>query len=126
MDAKYSACPRDLTWIVDSGTYSRLLGLSEFLAMEKVGALATAQTSQIGFADGAMVAVTPEMLLTDTNGKMNSTTPTNNVKGTALSVYCPGRGLSPPDRRASGTGQLRHRCSHPLRHLTKPGVNHSR
>lgn len=90
MDAKYSARPSDLAWIVDSGTYSRLLGLSEFLTMEKAGALATAQTGQIGFADGAMVAVTPEMPLTDTNGKVNSTTPANNVKGTALCIYRPG------------------------------------
>lgn len=90
MDAKYAARPGDLTWIVDSGTYAKLLGLSEFLTMEKAGALATAMTGQIGFADGASVVVTPEMPLTDTNGKVNSTTPANNVKGTALCVYRPG------------------------------------
>ena len=91
MDARYSARPSDLAWIVDSGTYAKLLSLSEFLTMEKAGALATAQTGQIGFADGAPVVVTPEMPLTDgANGKVNSTTPANNTKGTALCVYRPG------------------------------------
>jgi HK97 family phage major capsid protein len=91
MDARYSARPSDLAWIVDSGTYAKLLSLSEFLTMEKAGALATAQTGQIGFADGAPVVVTPEMPLTDgANGKVNNTTPANNTKGTALCVYRPG------------------------------------
>ena len=59
--------------------------------MEKAGALATAQTGQIGFADGSPVFVSAEMPLTDAaNGKINSSTPANNTKGTALCVYRPG------------------------------------
>ncbi|MCA0457848.1 MAG: phage major capsid protein [Chloroflexi bacterium] len=91
MAAQYSARPNDLAWIVDSGTYAKLLGLGEFLTMEKAGALATAQTGQIGFADGAPVIVSSEMALSDgANGKVNFTTPANNTKGTALCVYRPG------------------------------------
>ncbi|MBA3870376.1 MAG: phage major capsid protein, partial [Anaerolineae bacterium] len=91
MAAQYSARPNDLAWIVDGGTYAKLLGLSEFLTMEKAGALATAQTGQIGFADGAPVIVSSEMAMSDgANGKVNFTTPANNTKGTALCVYRPG------------------------------------
>jgi len=91
MAAQYSARPNDLAWIVDSSAYAKLLGLSEFLTMEKAGALATAQTGQIGFADGAPVIVSAEMALSDgANGKVNFTTPANNTKGTALCVYRPG------------------------------------
>jgi HK97 family phage major capsid protein len=91
MDPKYSSRPSDLAWLVDGGTYAKLLGLTEFLTMEKAGALATAQTGQIGFMDGAPVFVSAEMALSDgANGKVNSTTPANNTKGTALCVYRPG------------------------------------
>jgi HK97 family phage major capsid protein len=91
MDPKYSTRPGDLAWIVDGGTYAKLLGLNEFLTMEKAGAMATAITGQIGFADGAPVIVSAEMPLTDgANGRVNSTTPANNTKGTALCVYRPG------------------------------------
>lgn len=90
MDPKYSSRPSDLAWLVDGGTYAKLLGLTEFLTMEKAGALATAQTGQIGFMDGAPVFVSPEMPLTDgANGKVSTTT-ANNTKGTALCVYRPG------------------------------------
>lgn len=91
MAAQYSARPTDLAWIVDSTAYAKMLSLSEFLTMEKAGALATAQTGQIGFADGAPVLVSAEMPLTDgANGKVNNTTPANNTKGTALCIYRPG------------------------------------
>ena len=91
MAPKYAARPSDLAWIVDGGTYATFLGMSEFLTMEKAGPLATAQTGQIGFADGAPVIVSAEMPLTDgADGKVNSATPANNTKGTALCVYRPG------------------------------------
>ncbi len=89
MPSKYSARPNDLAWIVDGGTYSKLLGLSEFLTMDKAGSLATAITGQIGFMDGAPVLVSAEMPLTEADGKV-SNTPGNNTKGTALCVYRPG------------------------------------
>jgi hypothetical protein len=91
MDPRYSARPGDLAWICDGGTYAKLLGLTEFLTMEKAGALATALTGQIGYADGAPVIVSAEMPLSDgADGKVNSTTPANNTKGTAICVYRPG------------------------------------
>lgn len=91
MDPRYSARPGDLAWICDGGTYAKLLGLTEFLTMEKAGALATALTGQIGYADGAPVIVSAEMPLTDgADGKVNSSAPASNTKGTAICVYRPG------------------------------------
>jgi HK97 family phage major capsid protein len=89
MSPQYAARPTDLAWIVDTGSYAKLLGLSEFLTMEKAGPMATAQTGQIGFMDGAPVIVSAEMALAAANGKVSTTVP-NNVKGTALCVYRPG------------------------------------
>ncbi len=89
MQSKYSARPSDLAWLVDGGTYAQLLGLSEFLTMDKAGALATAQTGQIGFIDGIPVFITAEMPLTMSDGKVNTASGTND-RGTALCVYRPG------------------------------------
>ncbi|MYD37777.1 MAG: phage major capsid protein [Chloroflexi bacterium] len=87
MPSKYAARPTDLAWLVDSGTYAALLSLGEFLTMDKAGALATAQTGQIGFIDGIPVFVSAEMPLTEASGKVGSGT---NNKGQALCVYRPG------------------------------------
>ncbi|MGJ3238801.1 MAG: phage major capsid protein [Anaerolineae bacterium] len=89
MQSKYSARLQDLAWIVDGGTYAQLLGLSEFLTMDKAGALATAQTGQIGFIDGIPVFISAEMPLTMSDGKINTVTGTND-RGTAVCVYRPG------------------------------------
>lgn len=83
---KYSARPGDLAWIVDGGTYAKLLSISEFLTMDKAGPLATAQTGQIGFIDGIPVFVSAEMPLTEADGKVASA----NDRGTAVCVYRPG------------------------------------
>lgn len=87
MAGKYSARPTDLAWIVDSGTYASLLGISEFLTMDKAGPLATAQTGQIGFVDGIPVYVSAEMPLTEADGKIGGGT---NDRGQAVCVYRPG------------------------------------
>ena len=87
---RYSARPSDLVWIVDGGSYAKFLAISEFLTMDKAGAAATAQSGQIGFADGVPVVVSAEMPLTDgSNGKVSGTA-SNNTRGTALCVYRPG------------------------------------
>jgi HK97 family phage major capsid protein len=86
MPSRYAARPSDLAWIVDSTTYSQLLGLSEFLTMDKAGPLATAQTGQIGYMDGAPVVISAEMPMTSSDG----TTGATNDQGTALCVYRPG------------------------------------
>ena len=87
MPGKYAARPTDLAWLVDSGTYSALLGLSEFLTVDKAGPLATAQTGQIGFVDGIPVFVSAEMPLTQADGKVATS---SNTKGQAVCVYRPG------------------------------------
>ena len=87
MAGKYAARPSDLAWLVDSGTYSALLGLSEFLTVDKAGPLATAQTGQIGFVDGIPVFVSAEMPLTEADGKVGRS---SNTKGQAVCVYRPG------------------------------------
>ena len=89
--ARYAARPSELAWIVDGGSYAKLLGLSEFLTMEKAGPLATARSGQIGIMDGAPVIVSAEMPLSDgAAGKVNGTSATSNTKGTALCVARPG------------------------------------
>ncbi|MDX1994181.1 MAG: phage major capsid protein [bacterium] len=88
MTTRYAARPADLAWVVDGNTYAKLLGLSEFLTMDKAGALATAMTGQIGFVDGIPVFMSAEMPLTDADGKVTSAG--SNTKGTALCVYRPG------------------------------------
>ena len=87
MPGKYAARPTDLAWIVDSGTYAKLLGIDEFLTMDKAGPLATAQTGQIGLVDGIPVYVSAEMPLTEADGKIGGGT---NDRGQALCVYRPG------------------------------------
>lgn len=87
MAHKYSVNPANLGWIVDGGTYAKLLGLEQFLTMDKAGALATALTGQIGYVDGAPVLVSAAMPLTQADGKANAT---GNTKGQALCVYRPG------------------------------------
>lgn len=89
MQTKYSARPSELAWIVDGGTYAQLLGLDEFLTMDKAGPMATAQTGQIGFIDGIPVFISAEMPLTMSDGKVNVASGTND-RGTAICVYRPG------------------------------------
>jgi hypothetical protein len=72
---------------VDSGTYAQLLNLPEFLTLDKAGALATAQTGQIGFIDGIPVFTSAELPMTDDTGVVAAS---GNDKGTALCVYRPG------------------------------------
>ncbi len=88
MASKYAARPGDLAWIVDGGTYAQLLGLEQFLTMDKAGAQATAMTGQIGFVDGIPVLLSAEMPLTNVDGAV--TLGETNDKGTALCVYRPG------------------------------------
>lgn len=87
MAHRYSVNPANLAWIVDGGSYAKLLGLEQFLTMDKAGALATALTGQIGYVDGAPVLVSAAMPLTQADGKANAT---GNTKGQALCVYRPG------------------------------------
>jgi HK97 family phage major capsid protein len=90
MPTRYAARPSDLAWIVDGSTYAKLLGLTEFLTMDKAGPHATALTGQIGYADGAPVLLSAEMPdKVASSGKVSSTGG-NNTKGSAVCVYRPG------------------------------------
>jgi HK97 family phage major capsid protein len=84
MAYKYSARPQELAWLVDGGTYAKLLSIAEFVTMDKAGALATAQTGQIGFLDGIPVLASSAMPLTEADGKVGAGP---NNRGTALCVY---------------------------------------
>ncbi len=88
MAHKYSVNPRNLAWIVDGGTYAKLLALEQFLTMDKAGPQATALTGQIGAVDGIPVLVSAAMPLTDADGKI--TIAGTNNKGQAVCVYRPG------------------------------------
>jgi HK97 family phage major capsid protein len=83
-----AARPSDLAWIVDGNTYAKLLGLSEFLTMDKAGIHATALTGQLGFIDGIPVLASAELGLTGTDGKFE--VGGSNTKGSAVLVYRPG------------------------------------
>jgi HK97 family phage major capsid protein len=87
MAHKYSINPANLAWIADGGSYAKLLGLDEFLTMDKAGPHATAMSGQIGFVDGAPVLVSAAMPLTMADGKVNAT---GNTKGQIMCVYRPG------------------------------------
>ena len=78
----------DLAWIVDPNTYAALLGLSEFITMDKAGAHATALTGQLGFVDGIPLLVCPDLPLTTASGGVEIGE--TNDKGTAICVYRPG------------------------------------
>ncbi|MCS7072218.1 MAG: phage major capsid protein, partial [Anaerolinea sp.] len=84
---RYAARPADLAWIVDSATYARLLGLTEYVTVDKGGPTATAITGQIGLLDGSPVLVSPEMPLATSTGRVGAS---GNVTGTAICVYRPG------------------------------------
>lgn len=73
---------------MDGNTYARMLDMEQFLTMDKAGALATAQTGQIGFVDGIPVFLSAEMPLTNAGGTI--TIGGTNDKGSALCVYRPG------------------------------------
>ena len=73
---------------VNPETEGKLLGLDEFITMDKAGNGATAQTGQIGFIDRIPVLVTDQMPLTDADGKV--TAAGNSVsRGTLVMAYAP-------------------------------------
>ena len=77
----YGMRPQDLVAATDYATYIKLLGLSEFLTIDKAGPLATAQKGVLGFMDGIAVAVSNEMALTEADGKINTSSPSSTLFG---------------------------------------------
>jgi hypothetical protein len=73
---------------VNPETEGKLLGLDEFITVDKAGTAATAQTGTIGYIDRIPVLVTDQMPLTDADGKV--TAAGNAVsRGTLIMAYVP-------------------------------------
>lgn len=87
LDRAYSANPKNLVILTHAELYAKMLGLSEFITMDKAGDKATNLTGQIGIVDGAPVLVSAEFPLTDTAGKVPAA---GGTLGSALVVYRPG------------------------------------
>ena len=111
LPARHSARPSDLVWLVDGGTFARLLNITEFLTMDKAGPHATAMTGQIGLVDGIPVLVSAELPLTEADGKVGGGT---NDRGTALCVYRPGWVVGYRRRIAVGVEYLPYTDSYQL------------
>lgn len=120
LPTRYAARPSDLAWVVDGGTYARLLSLSEFLTMDKAGPHATAQTGQIGFIDGIPVLVSGELPLTEADGKVGGGT---NDRGTAVCVYRPGWFVGYRRRMAVNVDYLPYYDSYQLTATVRLGFN---
>ncbi len=87
MPPRYALRPNQLAWIVDGSTYAKLLSLSDVATVDKFGPYATVLTGEIAKVDGVPVLVSPEMPLTQADGKANVS---GNTKGQAVCVYRPG------------------------------------
>lgn len=87
MDPRYALRPKDCAWVVDGSTYAKLLSLSEVATVDKFGPYATVLTGEIAKLDGVPILVSPEMPLTQDDGKADTT---GNTKGQAVCVYRPG------------------------------------
>lgn len=88
LDPAYALRPRELAWIVDDQTYSKLLGIEEFATMDKAGAAATNLTGQVGVIDGVPVFASAEMGLARADGMISSSS-INNTFGSAVIVARP-------------------------------------
>jgi len=88
MNGAYALRPRDCFWLVDDVTYAKLLSMPEFITRDKFGDAATNDNGLLGRIDGIDVHATAEMGLSNAAGLI-STTPANNVKGSAILVFKP-------------------------------------
>lgn len=77
--ARYASRPGELVCFVDASTYAKLLGIPEFLTMDKIGAQATILTGMVGSIDGIPVLLTNEMSLAYSDGKVSSTSNQNTL-----------------------------------------------
>ena len=83
----YGQRPEDLAWIVSMNAYIRMLSLAEVITMDKIGALATILTGQLGAYDMIPIIVS-EYVRTDlnTSGVYDAATITQTI---ALCVHRP-------------------------------------
>lgn len=83
----YSVRLQDLFILTHTEQYAKLLGLSEFITVDKYGPQATAVTGELGKVDGMPVLVSNEYALTDSAGKIPAA---GGTLGSLLVVYKPG------------------------------------
>ncbi len=90
MSPKYALRTADCVYIVDGGTYGKLLETNEIITLDKYGQAASILTGEVGKIYGVPVMASAEMSLTEADGKLSYDTPANNTKGQAVCVYRPG------------------------------------
>lgn len=90
MSVKYALRTGDCAYLVDGGTYGKLLEANEIVTVDKYGMSASILTGEVGKLYGVPVLASAEMSLTEADGKLSYDTPTNNTKGQAICVYRPG------------------------------------
>lgn len=78
--------PADIAYIVGGEVYHKLLGIDEFLTLDKLGPNATVLTGEIGEIDSSPVIASAEMPLTESDGKVGTGT---NDRGSLVAVYRP-------------------------------------
>lgn len=77
--AAKAAKPSMLYYITHTEVYAKLLGLSEFITVDKYGPNATVLTGELGKIDGAPVIVTEQLGLTASNGKISNSGGSNTL-----------------------------------------------
>ena len=77
--------PQDLTLICDIDTYSKLLEMPEFTTVEKFGTEAVVKSGVLGRIAGMNVKVS-DIPLTNADGVVDASDPSQNTKGTLLIV----------------------------------------
>lgn len=84
----YGRDPNKLAWICSTKGYMKLLGVAEFLTVDKYGPNATVLSGEIGKIDGIRVIVSGKMR--DDLNASGVNDATSNTKGLLLLVYLPG------------------------------------
>ena len=83
---KYVDTPQRCAFIVDRWVYLKMLGISNFLTVDKLGAKATLLTGQVGSIFDIVVIKSAEIAKSDANGRIDGATPGNNTKGRIVLV----------------------------------------
>lgn len=87
LPSKLTAKPEDLLYIVSNGTRLATLAMVQLLTDSERGAFATFTTGKIPTLWGIDTVTSGFMVASNTAGKVATTTPTDNTRGTILLVY---------------------------------------
>jgi len=85
---KYFTAPGDFVIIADIYTYFKMLGMTEFLTVDKYGANATIIRGELGRVFGIPVIPSAQFGKTSTTGKLSATAGSN-TKGSFIMVHLP-------------------------------------